>query len=424
MIGMSAVATTTQLTLPPEAQTVGRARRAVREALCGTGDAELRDSAVLAVSELVTNAVVHAGTDVCVRIVANGAAVRVEVEDGSRHLPVMRGWSASAGTGRGILIVEEHVDRLSVTRTEHGKVVWFEIGQMPEGHSRLEVTTAPPVDTVEVTLLDVPLLMHWAWQEHAATLLREYLLLTLEVDPQALDHHACASAALSTLSEQLPVPHLPTDPGALMASSVEPGVTAAQVVLHLPSSSLREFEVLDNTLARALVAARDGLLLGPPTQPEISEMRGWLCSEIAGQARGARPVAWRALTDVFVPPDPEAAVAIAARKLAASAEPLIAMSQASVIVAASATAVQFLGYADESELLGRRILMLIPARFHQAHIAGMTLHVTHGRDVLLDKWIDVPMSRSDGTEVMVALKVQPRLVEGGPKLFVASIRML
>jgi PAS domain S-box-containing protein len=103
--------------------------------------------------------------------------------------------------------------------------------------------------------------------------------------------------------------------------------------------------------------------------------------------------------------------------------PLVATSDASVIVAVSAPLVEFLGYGDESELLGRRILVVVPQRFHQAHIAGTTLHATNGRDVLLDLWLDVPLVRADGTEVVVGLHVEPKRLGGGLHLFVAHVRL-
>ena len=415
-----------ELTLPPEPATVGRARRAVRDALRDLADAELSQSAELVVSELVTNAVVHAGTKVHLRIIAEATAVRVEVEDGSAHLPVRRTWSETAGTGRGLLIVEEHADRWSSARTEHGKVVWFEIGDISVVPS---LEPAPPelleesVDAVDIVLRDVPLLMHWAWQEHATTLLREFLLFSLEDDPSALDDHAAASDALSLLSEQLPAPQLPTEPDALMASSVEPGVTAGELVLKVPIESLGHFATADDVLRRAVAAAAEGRLLGPPTQPEMSEMREWLCGEVASQHEGAAPRPWRPVTDVRVLLDPHAVDADAFRALAESDEALIATDETSVIVAVTPRMLEFLGYADASDLLGRRILVVVPHRFHQAHIAGTTLHVTNGRDVLLGMWIDVPMVRADGSEVVVALRVVPQRLEQDRHVFVASVRL-
>ena len=418
------VNTATELTLPPEPRTVGHARRAVRHALEAVGASHLHDVAELVVSELVTNAVVHAGTSVGLRITAEPGAVRVEVEDGSPRTPTRRTWTDTAGTGRGLRIVDEHADRWDSHPTDGGKVVWFEIGEL----SSPLLLDSPDTDDlgrqrVEVTLLDMPLLMHWAWQEHAATLLREHLLFALERDDHALGDHAAASSALSILDEHLPAPDLPTDPDALMASSVEPAVTATRVALSIPAYSLRHFEVLDDLLVRAVAAAEAGQLLSPPTQPEMAEMREWLCGEVAGQAHAAPPTPWRTKTDVRSDIDPHTAHARAYRELSEGGETIIATDDTSVIVAVTPNVLEFLGYERESDLLGQRILAVVPERFHQAHIAGTTLHVTNGRDALLNLWITVPVVRADGAEVPVALHVAPRRLEGDIRIFVAQMQL-
>ena len=137
--------------------------------------------------------------------------------------------------------------------------------------------------------------------EHASALLREYLLFAIEHEPQALEEHALASDALRLLETQIPRPRLPADPTALMASSVDPEVSADRVQLLVPVAAVPHFAVLDRLLTQSVRAASAGLLLGPATQPEIIEMREWLCGQVSSQADGAEPIAWVARTDVRVP---------------------------------------------------------------------------------------------------------------------------
>lgn len=410
-----------EVTLPAVPTTVGRARRAVRRALAEAGGSHLLDPSELVVSELVTNAVVHAGTEVTLRITAEHDSLRVEIEDANPHVPVRRTWARTAGTGRGLMIVDDQADRWGCVRTDTGKVVWFEIGS-PTAPLRLVPAPEPRPDTVEVTLIDLPVLMHWAWQEHASALLREYLLHTLDEDAHAILRHAAASDALSILDEQLPAPDLPADPDALMASSIEPTVTADSVALRVSHSSVPHFEVLDELLTQAISAAQEGRLLGPPTQPEISELRSWLCAEVAGQAGRAEPTPWRARTDVRVPLAGPSGRPADVRELAGADLPMLATNEASVIIAVTASLVEFLGYHSEADLLGRRILVVVPARFHQAHIAGTTLNATNGRDVLLDQWLTVPIVRADGSEVLVSLRVRARRVDDD-RVFVAEFEL-
>lgn len=87
--------------------------------------------ATLLVSEAVTNAVLHAGTEVRVRVGRDGRSVRVEVADTSPAVPLRRHASADAATGRGMLLIEELSDSWGLQRSADGKVVWFELVAEP-----------------------------------------------------------------------------------------------------------------------------------------------------------------------------------------------------------------------------------------------------------------------------------------------------
>lgn len=408
---------------------VSRARQLLRTVLAETDGTTPVDSATLLLSEVVTNAFVHVGGVVTVRVRATADGVRVEVEDASSDLPTRRVFAVTAGTGRGLQLLDEIADRWGSATRPRGKVVWFELGtqtrsdQLTEG--AVPADRDRPDDTqggahVPVTLRRVPTLMHVAWQEHAAALLREYLLHVLDEDDDALERHAHASAAMSLLHEQLPVPRLSGEVDALMIDGVEPHVTADEVVLSVPDRVVPHFATLDEMLGAAIAEARAGRLLSPPTQPEIDEMGQWLCLEVARQASGRTTATpWMARTDVRATLADQSALAATYAHLAAVDYPLLATDEASIIVAASPAACDLLGYERADYLLGRRVLVVVPARFHQAHIAGTTLHVTNGRDNLLDVPVDVPMVRSDGAEVPVHIEVRSERLATGHQVFVA-----
>ncbi|WP_432492591.1 ATP-binding protein [Kineococcus gypseus] len=119
------------LVLDSVASAVGTARRHVRRALAELGAPELEGSAELGVSELVTNAVLHARTafSVAVRVGEDGR-VRVEVSDSSPVPVQVRRPGASATTGRGLQLVASVSTGWGVqVRSEGdgpGKTVWFE----------------------------------------------------------------------------------------------------------------------------------------------------------------------------------------------------------------------------------------------------------------------------------------------------------
>ena len=73
--------------LPAAASSAARARALVRQVLEHGGAVDLSDAAQLAVSEVITNALVHAGTPIDLRVTCCGTRLRVEVTDGSPHFP-------------------------------------------------------------------------------------------------------------------------------------------------------------------------------------------------------------------------------------------------------------------------------------------------------------------------------------------------
>jgi two-component sensor histidine kinase len=92
------------------------------------------DLAVLLVSELATNAVMHARTDFIVRVwVNNDRGVRIEVEDENERRPSVAYAPIEATSGRGLQLVQTLSDAWGVDARQHGKVVWFELSeQVPD----------------------------------------------------------------------------------------------------------------------------------------------------------------------------------------------------------------------------------------------------------------------------------------------------
>ncbi len=119
------------LTLDPLAEAVSAARRYVRERLAEHGRLDLEDSAVLGVSELVTNATIHARTRIELSVTPTGeGALRIAVRDFSAALPRQRQYGLDATTGRGLRLLESLSHRWGVDHIDDesgsGKVVWFE----------------------------------------------------------------------------------------------------------------------------------------------------------------------------------------------------------------------------------------------------------------------------------------------------------
>lgn len=113
------------LELDLEPRSVGVARAFVSEWLIAHRLESLTDTVVLLCSELVTNVVLHAAGPARLRLLEQGAGVRVEVSDASTVGPAPRGASVSATTGRGLQLLEDLADSWGCDRTPSGKTVWF-----------------------------------------------------------------------------------------------------------------------------------------------------------------------------------------------------------------------------------------------------------------------------------------------------------
>ncbi len=104
-----------------------QARRFVDATLRSWSCDALLEIATLLVSELVSNAVLHAGTSIRVVIRVSHGRLRFEVHDGDARLPARKHYSMLSATGRGLLMVERMADDWGVEPEGHGKAVWFEL---------------------------------------------------------------------------------------------------------------------------------------------------------------------------------------------------------------------------------------------------------------------------------------------------------
>ncbi|WP_406251092.1 SpoIIE family protein phosphatase [Streptomyces cyaneofuscatus] len=113
----------------PERISVGR--QLVRELLHDWKDPEQVDSAVLMVSEMATNVLVHTDGDALMAAEVSGERgerrLRVEVADASDELPHKRRPGEMASSGRGLVLMEMLADAWGVDPRGEGKSIWFEL---------------------------------------------------------------------------------------------------------------------------------------------------------------------------------------------------------------------------------------------------------------------------------------------------------
>ena len=113
-----------QLAIQPVS--ASRARDFVREHLAEQGLARLEDDVTLVVSELATNAMVHARTPFKVCLQAFEQTLLLEVEDGCQAGPVVVAARGLDTSGRGLTIVTLLSRDWGVNARTNGKSVWAE----------------------------------------------------------------------------------------------------------------------------------------------------------------------------------------------------------------------------------------------------------------------------------------------------------
>lgn len=110
-------------------QSAAAARRFVRDFCLSRGCEELIDLALLVVSELITNAVVHAQSPSTLALRLRSETLRLEVSDASTEAPSPKSVTAEAEEGRGLFVVAAVCTAWGVDPTETSKTIWAEISR-------------------------------------------------------------------------------------------------------------------------------------------------------------------------------------------------------------------------------------------------------------------------------------------------------
>ena len=283
--------------LERDGQDLVRARRLVDERLRQVGHGELVDDAVLAASELVTNALLHTDGSVELEVSAGPALVRVAVEDDSPIPPVAGVLDESAMCGRGLVLVSRLTTRWGVTPRHHGgKRVWFELEpgaepqrEEPDAEALLDLwdlfeAAVPDVVTVRVPGVRADLL--YGAKSHLDDLVRECSLVSHS--PRTQDHADSdveqLASRLTDLAVRLTVFRNQVRRQAIRAGSNPGDVLTLELGLPVElADALAEYrDVLD----RVDDLASRGVLLTALDAPEHQEFRRWKLDRILEQLRG------------------------------------------------------------------------------------------------------------------------------------------
>lgn len=261
-----------------------------------------------------------------------------------------------------------------------------------------------------VRLLGLPVPLFRAFEEHSDALLREYVLLAVTADrPYGIADVARARRARGSIGDRL---------GSPWPGRIEEGPEAVDVEIELDEPERgTEFAVLQGLLDDAVALAHAGQLLTLPSLPEIVALRNWVCEQVIGQIAGAPARRWTPRTDDT---GEQARVASWPGLAALPAdEAWIVGDDHNRIIHASAAALRLLGWED-GELVGQRIVAVIPPHLRERHVARFTLAVLTGEHHLLGQRLPVSAWTRDGHEVPVTLSLA-RHASGGRTVYVASL---
>ena len=308
------------LTLTPGPRSVQEARRWAIQTCQEIGRGDLAECAEIGVSELVTNAVLHAEPPIRLQLRGTADHPRIEVSDASVVAPqpgsVAGGIDLDAfdldafdsgasadidiselsGFGRGLDIVARASLAWGAVIEEDGKTVWFEpAGGFADDAGPEFQLMAPPdagelrtrLGEVAIQILGVPVHAFSRFQRHYRDLRREIRLLALAHE----DDYPLAKV----LSEHFDALELPLRAGMgreQVDDALEAGQESTDLRLRMPPPVARQIGELIDLLDAADDFSRAERLLTAPRTAEQRAFQIWFLSEFRRQAAGAAPQAW------------------------------------------------------------------------------------------------------------------------------------
>ena len=399
-------------------QSVREARQFVESALPDV-DADTVFTAQLLTSELVTNAVLHAGTEIEVRAWAAGGRVNVRVFDGvPTRLPIPHEQAPEAGTGRGLHLVEQLSAACGVDVSPRGKTVWFELWpNRPElkPGATWAVPRPAPADSGNVVLVDVPVGLSRAAQRHRSALLREARLALLSGDRSI-------GVAVDDIREVAGLNDL-IDSALSRAVSRNPDASSLTVELQIPHDCGPVAEKLSNVIEVLNAAAQSGALLTRPSLPEVRRLRTWLLEEVASQLSGQPAKPWVGQHSLDRPDPPVQGIEFDPTDVNSRSIAAVAGDDDNTIVAVNEAAAALLGWSP-TDLVGQRITVLVPPRWRERHAAGFTNFLLTGESTIIGRPMQVPALHRSGAIIEVLLKVDVEQSRYGRTVFVAELRPL
>ena len=267
--------------LPPRPESVGAGRRFLRERLKNWQCPEdTIEQAVQVGAELLTNAILHAGTPFTIEVSRAEGLARISVRDYSPAMPAVRPHGPDATTGRGLDLVGALSRRWDVAALPDGKVVWAEVdGRQPV--ERFQTGRNQPYDAVQpIRFAALPVSDYLAMAAHDDAILREVELAWLDRIP--------AGGEMSRQPpELLKLARALAGARNLVRREVETaaaeGRVRVDIVIALTRGQLLVLRDWSVAIEQAQELSRSGELLAIPPGEEIIALRRSLVAELEHQ---------------------------------------------------------------------------------------------------------------------------------------------
>jgi anti-sigma regulatory factor (Ser/Thr protein kinase) len=301
------------LPLPAAPTSVPQARAWVSHELAGLGRTDLVDAAELGVSELVTNAILHAGPPILVRLRGTLRHPRVEVYDNSTRPPaagqddITDDAHVMSTVGRGLAIVALYSATWGAEIVADGKFVWFEPAITPDdvdGHDGTDGTddtgefnlrmvpenghpVEPPTEQVYIELRGLPVQLFERFRSWFLELRRELRLL-------AMAHGSDYPVAkqLSDLAVRLDSEQQHTTGLDVLDEAIAAGRERLDLTLRVPLATPATMAELHDLLERAELFCQEQRLLAVASTPQQLALQRWYLGEYVRQGAGEPPTPW------------------------------------------------------------------------------------------------------------------------------------
>jgi anti-sigma regulatory factor (Ser/Thr protein kinase) len=288
-----------RIDLPRDPSSVGTARRFIEaRASAWSFPRWATEQLVLIGSELVTNAVLHARTDLTLTLELDAGRARISVKDRSQAPATLRHYRTDALTGRGLGVVAALSDSWGISAAPDGKVVWAEVAAADDAGGgaprppELRNGPAPAAPklpgTRPVRFPGVPVETYLELQAHNDALFRELELISIELEAGS----ARPAAPLAELVDQLYRRFRGQRDSYrdVVAAAKARGQPTVDLQTSAPPAAAVAAQSYLDLLERADELCRAGLLLTPEPPAAVRQLRRWFVEQMVAQLRdGAAP---------------------------------------------------------------------------------------------------------------------------------------